>query len=204
MSAASAAPSYDAEAALLVVDVQNDFAAPWGSLYVDGGEEVVPVINREIARALEAGATVLYTQDWHPASTPHFEKDGGIWPVHCVAETEGAALHPELRVAGDVVRKGTGGEDGYSGFTVRDPRTGEETPTRLADLLREHGIRRLVVAGIATDYCVKETVLDAARLGFDVSVLGEGIRAVNREPGDADRAVAHMRAAGATVVGSGR
>ncbi|MGH2656095.1 MAG: isochorismatase family protein [Actinomycetota bacterium] len=195
--------TYDSETALLVVDVQNDFADPGGSLYVQGGEEVVPVINREIEGALEAEAKVFYTQDWHPESTPHFEKDGGIWPVHCVAQTEGAALHPELQVAGEIVRKGTGGEDGYSGFTVRDPETAEESPTRLADLLRTHGIRRLIVAGIATDYCVKETVLDARRLGYDVSVLTEGIRAVNLEPGDADRALAQMRSAGASLLGSG-
>jgi nicotinamidase/pyrazinamidase len=194
--------TYDTETALLVVDVQNDFADPGGSLYVRDGEEVVPVINREIERALEAGAKVFYTEDWHPESTPHFEKDGGIWPVHCVAETEGAALHPDLRIAGEIVRKGTGGEDGYSGFTVRDPQTSEETPTRLGDLLREYGIQRLVVAGIATDYCVKETVLDARRLGYDVSVLTVGIRAVNLEAGDGDRALGEMRSAGASLLGA--
>ena len=192
--------SYGSDTALVVVDVQNDFAAPGGSLYVEGGQEVVPVINREIDRALEADSPVFYTQDWHPETTPHFEKDGGIWPVHCVAGTDGAGLHPDLRVAGEVVRKGTGGEDGYSGFTVRDPESGEERPTSLEALLREAGIRRLVVAGIATDYCVKETVLDGARLGFEVSVLGEGIRAVNLEPGDGDRAVEEMRRAGAALV----
>lgn len=92
------------------------------------------------ARALAAGAKVFYTQDWHPESTPHFEKNGGIWPAHCVADTEGAALHPELRIAGEIVRKGTDGEDGYSGFTVRDPETGEERPTPLKDLLWSGGI----------------------------------------------------------------
>lgn len=138
---------YDRETAMVVVDVQNDFADPQGSLYVQGGEQVVEVINREVGRALEAGATMLYTQDWHPESTPHFKKDGGIWPVHCVAESPGAAFHPDLKVAGEVVRKGTGGEDGYSGFTVRDPETGEQSPTRLEALLRDRGITRLVVAG---------------------------------------------------------
>jgi nicotinamidase/pyrazinamidase len=191
--------AYDSQTALLVTDVQHDFADPSGSLYVQGGEEVVPVANREIERALEAGAKVFYTQDWHPASTPHFEKDGGIWPVHCVGGTEGAALHPDLRVEGQVVRKGTGGEDGYSGFTMRDPETGEKDPTGLEELLRENGIRRLVVLGIATDYCVKETVLDAARKGFDVAVVTEVVRAVNRQPGDGDRALEEMRSAGAKL-----
>jgi nicotinamidase/pyrazinamidase len=191
---------YDPETALIVVDVQNDFAHPEGSLYVKGGEEVVPVVNREVERALEGGALVVYTQDWHPGSTPHFQKDGGIWPVHCVQDTWGAAFHPDLEVKGEVIRKGTGGEDGYSGFTVRDPRTGEESPTGLADLLRGRGITKVVVVGIATDYCVKETAIDAARLGFATQVLTEGIRAVDLQPGDGERALAAMREAGAEIV----
>src|SRR6266536_6172386 len=105
---------YDAVTALLVVDVQNDFADPNGALHVSGGEDVVGVVNREIARAVSAGALVAYTQDWHPPSTPHFAKDGGIWPVHCVADTWGADFHPELMTIdeGELVQKGTGGEDG--------------------------------------------------------------------------------------------
>lgn len=190
---------YDPTTALVVVDVQHDFANSGGSLYVTGGEGVVPVINQEVDQALARGATVVYTQDWHPASTPHFQKDGGIWPVHCVAYTPGAALHPGLKVEGEVVRKGSGGEDGYSGFTVRDPTSGQETPTRLGDLLRERGVARVVVAGLATDYCVKETVLDAVRLGLDTTVLTRGIRAVNLQPGDGDRAVEQMRGAGAKL-----
>src|SRR6266511_4309210 len=103
---------YDPQTALIVVDIQNDFADPGGSLYVRGGEEVVPVVNREIELAAAAGATVVYTQDWHPESTPHFAKDGGIWPVHCVQGTWGAEFHPELHVEGEVGRKGSGGEEG--------------------------------------------------------------------------------------------
>ncbi|HXF36818.1 MAG TPA: isochorismatase family protein [Actinomycetota bacterium] len=195
-----AGPVYDPETALVVVDVQNDFADPRGSLSVPGGQEVVPVANREIERALEAGALVVYTQDWHPETTPHFQKDGGIWPVHCVRDSWGAALHPDLEVKGEVIRKGTGGEDGYSGFTVRDPRTGEESPTGLADLLRGRGIAKVVVLGLATDYCVKETAIDAARLGFATQVLAEGIRAVDLQPGDGERAIEAMREAGAEIL----
>jgi nicotinamidase/pyrazinamidase len=192
--------AYDDRTALVVVDVQNDFADPGGSLYVRGGEEVIEVINAEIARARQAGALVVYTQDWHPPSTPHFAKDGGVWPVHCVMDTWGAELHPALEVDGPIVRKGSHGEDGYSGFTMRDPVSGEETDTELGGLLTERGIHRVVVVGLATDYCVKETAIDAARRGFDTVVLSAGIRAVELEPGDAERAVEAMRHAGAKVL----
>ena len=191
---------YDPETALIVVDMQNDFADPKGSLYVRGGEEVVPLVNREIQLARGAGATVVYTQDWHPEHTPHFARDGGIWPVHCVQGTWGAEFHPQLEVEGEVVRKGAGGEDGYSGFSTRHPESGEERPTELEDLLRRHEIRKVVVAGLATDYCVKETVIDAAERGFEVALLSEAVRAVELEPGDAQRAMDDIGAAGATVV----
>jgi nicotinamidase/pyrazinamidase len=191
---------YDSETALIVVDMQNDFADPGGSLYVRGGEEVVPLVNREIELAAAAGATVVYTQDWHPEHTPHFVADGGIWPVHCVQGTWGAEFHPQLDIEGEVVRKGTGGEDGYSGFAIRDPESGEEQPTELEELLRRRQIRRVVIAGLATDYCVKETVIDAAELGFEVALLSEAVRAVELEPGDAQRAMEDIGASGATVV----
>lgn len=191
---------YDASTALVVVDVQNDFADPGGSLSVREGAAVVPVINAEVARARRAGARVAYTQDWHPESTPHFAKDGGIWPVHCVAGTWGAEFHPGLEVAGPVVRKGSNGEDGYSGFTMLDPATGETIPTELAGLLREWGVTRLVVAGLATDYCVKATALDGLAQGFVVEVLLEGVRAVDLAEGDGNRALAEIAAAGGVLV----
>src|SRR5690606_17878333 len=131
---------YDERTALIVVDVQNDFADPAGGLYVRGGETIIERINSEIAAAQDAGAFVIYTQDWHPERTPHFQKEGGVWPVHSVKDTWGAELHPRLRVEGEVLRKGTGGEDGYSGFTVRDPETGAEAPTALERMLRERDI----------------------------------------------------------------
>jgi nicotinamidase/pyrazinamidase len=191
---------YDAKTALVVVDVQNDFADPKGSLYVKGGEEVVPAVNAEVERALSAGALVVYTQDWHPESTPHFRKDGGIWPVHCVRGTWGAAFHPNLRVAGDTIRKGADGADGYSGFSVRDPRSGDVSATRLESMLRAAGIERVVVCGLATDYCVAETALDARRLGFPTQVLSEAICAVDLQPADGERAILRMREAGAEVM----
>lgn len=190
---------YDGKTALVVVDVQNDFADPKGSLYVREGEVVVGVINGEIERAQRAGAIVAYTQDWHPKQTPHFETGGGIWPVHCVQGTWGAELHPELDVVGEIVRKGSGGEDGYSGFAVRDPETGERSETTLDDLLRGHGVERVVVTGLATDYCVKETALDGVRKGFETIVLLPAVRAVNLEPGDGDRALEAIQEAGGRI-----
>jgi len=195
---ASAATAYDERTALVVVDVQNDFADPSGSLYVTEGELVVPVANREVGAASSAGSYVVYSQDWHPPSTPHFEKDGGIWPVHCVAESWGAELHPHLLVHGPVVRKGTSGEDGYSGFSVRDPVSGAAAPTQLQSLL-DPSIRRLVVVGLAADYCVKETALDGIRLGYAVEVPLAMTRFVELVEGDTDRAVEEMRDAGVDV-----
>ena len=191
---------YDLRTALVVVDVQNDFADPNGSLYVREGETVVPVANAQIAEAEEAGALVIYTQDWHPESTPHFEKDGGLWPVHCVHDTWGAMFHPGLLVVGDVVRKGTGGEDGYSAFSVRDPLSGDTAPTILPGLLAERDIERIVICGLATDFCVVESVTDARDLGYPVTVIRDGVRAVDRKAGSGNRAVEMMLHAGAELV----
>ena len=192
---------YDLRTALIVVDVQNDFADPRGSLYVRRGEEVVPFLNREIEGAFDGGASVVYTQDWHPPVTPHFRKDGGIWPVHCVRDTWGAQFHPGLRVAesATIVRKGEDGGDGYSGFSVRDPQSGDVTATRLESILRARNADTLVIAGLATDYCVADTTLDAIRLGHTATVLLQGIRAVDLQLGDGDRAIERMREAGAVL-----
>ncbi|CAN5826576.1 bifunctional nicotinamidase/pyrazinamidase [soil metagenome] len=192
-------PLYDAQTALIVVDVQNDFADPQGSLYVKSGEEIVPLVNAEIAQAQAADARVFYTQDWHPSSTPHFQKDGGIWPAHCVMGTWGAKFHPDLIVDGPIVRKGSNGEDGYSGFMMRDPQTGETTPTELAGLLAQAAVTRLVVVGLATDYCVRATVLDAREHGYPATVIENAVRAVNLESRDGEKAVEEMLAAGALL-----
>jgi nicotinamidase/pyrazinamidase len=190
---------YDETTALLVVDVQNDFADPAGTLYVRGGEDSVPVANEEIDAALAAGAYVFYTQDWHPETTPHFAKDGGVWPVHCLRDTWGAEFHPALRIEGPVVRKGSNGEDGYSGFTMRDPQTQKTRPTELGALLREARVGRVVIVGLATDYCVRSTALDAMAYGYPTRVVVRGVRAVDLRPGDGDRALDELRSAGAIV-----
>jgi nicotinamidase/pyrazinamidase len=189
---------YDDRTALVVVDVQNDFADPAGSLAVAGAAGIVPRINEAVRDARRAGATVVYTQDWHPEVTPHFAKDGGIWPVHCVADTWGAELHPSLDVAVDAprIRKGTNGEDGYSGFTMRDPISGATQRTELDGLLRDRGISRIVVCGLATDYCVNATALDAIALGYEAYFLDDAVAAVDLKPGDGERATEAMIDAG--------
>jgi nicotinamidase/pyrazinamidase len=177
--------------ALIVVDVQNDFC-PGGSLAVERGDEVVAPLNRLITEFLERGDAVLKSRDWHPARTKHFADYGGTWPVHCVQHTRGAEFHPDLlddpRI--NVVSKGLGDEDSYSAFDG----------TTLAEDLRRQGIREVWVGGLATDYCVKNTVLDALRNGFHVKAVSDAMRAVNLQPGDDARAVAEMREAGAEIV----
>lgn len=187
--------------ALVVVDVQNDFADPNGSLYVPGAGAVVEAVNRLVESAVARGRPVFYTRDWHPETTPHFAKDGGIWPVHCVAGSTGAAFHPDLVLEGVSVKKGGAGEDGYSGFTMRDLVEGCDRPTELDSLLRQDEITRVVVVGLALDYCVKDTALDAVRLGYEVEVPLRATAAVNLSPDDGETAVAALRAAGVSVTG---
>ncbi len=191
---------YDQRTALVVVDVQNDFADPGGALFVRGAGAVVEAVNAEAQAARRAGALVVYTQDWHPADTPHFAKDGGVWPVHCVAGTWGAAFHPGLVVDGPVVHKGTGGEDGYSAFTMRDPVSGEARSTGMGELLAAHGVERVVVVGLATDYCVVASAHDARAAGFATTVVRAAVAAVDLAAGDGDRALAELAAVGVSLV----
>jgi len=180
--------------ALVVVDVQNDFC-PGGALAVPEGDRVVPVLNRYAERFAARGAPVFASRDWHPARTTHFAEYGGAWPPHCVQETPGAALHAALRLpaGAEVVSKGTGAEeDAYSCFQAR-----AADGTDFSALLARRGIRRLFVGGLATDYCVKATALDARRAGLEVVVLEDAVRAVDVAPGDGERALAEMTAAGA-------
>ena len=191
----------DSKRALIVVDVQNDFVDPAGNLHVQDAPSVVPYINAMIAEARTEGRLIVYTQDWHPEVTPHFAKDGGIWPVHCVAETWGSQFYRELDVADapQIVKKGTGGEDGYSGFSMRDPESGRESDTTMEALLRCHCIDEVDVVGIATDYCVKETALDARRRGFATAVYRNCMKGVDLQSGDSEAAINSMIAAGVTV-----
>jgi nicotinamidase/pyrazinamidase len=179
-----------ADAALILVDVQNDFC-PGGSLAVPEGDKVIAPLNREAERFGKAGRPVIASRDWHPPETTHFQ----TWPPHCVQDQAGALFHPQLRLPGGtiVVSKGMGAtEDAYSAFQARDA---EGRP--LADILRQRGVRRLVVGGLATDYCVRATVLDGIRQGFEVTVVENGVRGVDLQPGDSARAIADMREAGA-------
>ena len=182
--------------AFVIVDVQNDFC-PGGALAVPHGDEVVPVLNRCIQAFSAVSAPIVATRDWHPPVTRHFKAHGGIWPPHCVRGTRGAEFHPRLALPPEatVVSKGVDpDEDAYSGFQALTP---EGTP--LSAWLRERGVRRLFVGGLATDYCVKATVLDAIKEGFAVVILEDAIRAVDLAPGDGARALDAMKAAGTTV-----
>jgi nicotinamidase/pyrazinamidase len=184
----------DQKKALIVVDVQNDFC-PGGSLAVANGDDVVTPLNQLIEEFLNRGEPVFETRDWHPANAKHFIPFGGVWPIHCVQQTRGAEFHPDLsrdpRIT--VISKGIDeSADGYSGFDG----------TNLAQLLREEGVEEVWVGGLATDYCVKHTVLDALREGFKVKALADAMRSVNVNPQDGARAIEEMRSAGAEMVGS--
>ena len=177
--------------ALIVVDVQRDFC-PGGALAVPRGDEVVPVINRLLV--LTDWLTVA-TRDWHPADHCSFRAQGGIWPPHCVAGTDGAAFHPALdraRIHHVVSKAVTRDSEAYSGFQGTD----------LAALLARRGIRRAFVCGLATDYCVKATALDARRAGLDVVVFEDAIRGVEVKPGDCVKAIDEMRASAIVLVPS--
>lgn len=187
--------------ALIVVDVQNDFC-PGGALGVPEGHQVVPVLNRWIRRFKEAGLPVVYTQDWHPPDHISFAERGGPWPPHCVQNTPGAEFHPDLVVEGVVFQKGFDSDkEAYSGFAghLQDEKAAAAAPG-LAAWLKEQGVRRVFVGGLATDYCVRATTLDALAEGLAAVVIAEGSRAVDVEPGDGDRALAEMEAAGAEIL----
>jgi nicotinamidase/pyrazinamidase len=186
------------DAALVLVDVQKDFC-PGGALAVPEGDRVIPALNLAIARFEAERQPIYATRDWHPQDTSHFQAYGGPWPRHCVAGTAGADLHPDLRVPQDtiVISKGQTRDDaGYSAFEGTTPDGGG-----LQADLRARGISRLYVGGLATDYCVRATVLDARRAGFDVTVLSDGVAGIGAE--DTRRALDEMREAGAAVAPSG-
>ena len=184
----------DKNAALLIIDVQNDFC-PNGNLAVPEGNRVIPVLNRYIALFREKGLPIFASRDWHPEKTSHFKSFGGIWPVHCVQGSDGAKFHSDLQLPPDVVILSKGVDpqrDDYSAFQgVTD------SGARFLDILRERRISKLYVGGLATDYCVKESVLEGLRHGLAVTLLEDASRGVDLETGDSEKAVATMRAAGA-------
>lgn len=183
-------------AALLIVDVQLDFC-PGGALPVADGDAVVPVLNRYISLFWKRGSTIFASRDWHPAQSVHFKENGGSWPVHCLHDSPGAQFHPKLLLPQGtiVISKGlTRWDEGYSALEGVT-----ENGTPLPMLLRHMGMDRLYVGGLATDYCVKESVLEGLREGFAVTLLADAVRAVDLKPGDGERAVRLMREAGATM-----
>jgi nicotinamidase/pyrazinamidase len=185
--------------ALIVVDVQNDFC-PGGALGVHNGDEIIPVLNRYIEKFRAAELPVIVTRDWHPEKTTHFKAYGGVWPVHCVQQSRGAAFHPDLKLPPEsiLVSKGMAAdEDSYSAFHAKT-----DAGVALAELLRQLGVTRLFVGGLATDYCVKFTALDGVKQGFTVVVLGDAVRGVNLQPGDSEKALAAVHNAGAVTLGS--
>ena len=177
--------------ALIVVDVQNDFC-PGGTLAVPEGDQVIPPLNKLIDEFLERGDPVYKSRDWHPRITRHFAAYGGTWPVHCVQDSKGAQFHPALRDDPriEVISKGLGDTDCYSAFDETD----------LAKQLHKQGVEEIIIGGLATDYCVKNTVLDAIKNGFKVKAVEEAMRPVELQPGDGERAIEEMRAAGAEII----
>ncbi len=179
--------------ALIVVDMQRDFM-PGGALPVPEGDKIVPRLNQYIRLFFERGLPVFFTRDWHPPDHISFKDQGGVWPPHCVQDTEGAKFHPDLYIPPDnrfIISKGTSRDfDAYSGFQG----------TMLDQLLKERGIKRVFVGGVATDYCVKNTVLGAINLGYEAFLLLDGIKGVDVKQGDSERAIEDMLGAGAVGV----
>ena len=182
--------------ALIVVDMQNDFM-PGGALPVPDGDKIIPVLNQYIQLFADRGNPVYFTRDWHPADHISFKGHGGIWPPHCVQDTEGAKFHPDLKIPLDnkfIISKGTSRDfDAYSGFQG----------TILDQLLKERGIKRLFVCGVATDYCVKNTVLGGLNLGYQVFVLEDAIKGVEVNKGDIEKAINQMLEKGAVFINYG-
>ncbi len=179
--------------ALVIVDVQNDFC-PGGALAVNDGDRVVPVLNDYARKVRRAGGDVFASRDWHPTDTMHFQAQGGPWPPHCVQNTHGAEFHPDLDLPADtvIITKGDDRRDhGYSAFdgTAPDGR-------RLAAALEADDVGRVLIGGLATDYCVLNTALDARRHGFDTVLLLDAIAGIDVEAGDVARAVDRMMRVG--------
>jgi nicotinamidase/pyrazinamidase len=184
-------------AALLVVDIQKDFCAG-GALAAPGGVEIIPAVNRHVATAITRGMPVYATRDWHPVRTTHFKDYGGNWPPHCVQGTAGAQFHPALKLPPEAIIVNKGDDPERHGYSAFEGHTSEGKT--LLDDLRDRHITRVYVAGIATDYCVRQSALDALRAGLEVRVLPDAIAGIDVRPGDAQRALDEISAAGAELV----
>ena len=186
----------DRRSALLIVDVQNDFC-PGGALPVPHGDHVVPVLNRYVGDAVEHGMPVYASRDWHPAVTRHFKEYGGEWPPHCVQNTEGGRFHADLELPDSAIVVSKGQDPDKPGYSALEGYT--DDGKTLLDDLRARQVDHLSVGGLATDYCVKQSVLDALAAGLKVTVLRDAIAGIDAQPGDADRAIAEMHEAGAEI-----
>lgn len=178
--------------ALLVVDTQNDFM-PGGALGVDGGDEIVPLVNRLVRQFHDAGLPIVFSRDWHPEAHCSFEEQGGPWPPHCVQGSIGAEFFPAIHIPEDAIivsKASRAEEEAYSAFQGTD----------LAELLNRKGVSRLLIVGLATDYCVLASARDALKKGFEIIVLEEGVRAVNVRPDDGRRALQELRKSGAEIL----
>jgi nicotinamidase/pyrazinamidase len=183
--------------ALLIVDVQNDFC-PGGALAVPEGDKIIPILNKYIETFLKNKLPIFASRDWHPRQTKHFKQFGGLWPEHCVQNTRGAEFHPKLKLTKEAIILSKGmdpREDSYSAFQAAD-----NNGTDFLNLLRSSGIKELFVGGLATDYCVKWTVLDALKSGLEVKLLTDVIRGVNLKPKDSEEAIAEMVSQGARKI----
>jgi nicotinamidase/pyrazinamidase len=183
--------------ALLVVDIQNDFC-PSGALGISGGDKIIPVVNKYIKIFSKSKLPIFFSRDWHLIKTIHFKKFGGLWPVHCVQNTKGAAFHPELKIpkGAIIISKGMNPqEDSYSAFQAQDA-CGQS----LGNLLKIFGAEEIYIAGLATDYCVKYSAIDALKSGFKVKILKDAIQGVNIKPTDSKEALAQITAMGAKEI----
>jgi nicotinamidase/pyrazinamidase len=187
----------DQTAALLVVDMQKDFC-PGGALAVPGADRIVPSLNRYLADARARDMPVYASRDWHPPVTSHFKEFGGEWPPHCVQGSEGARFHADLRLPSDAIVIAKGDDPSAAGYSAFEGHTADGA-TLLSDLQHRH-VTRLYVSGVATDYCVRATALDALRNGFDVRILSDAIAGIDLDPGDVDRALGELTQAGARMV----
>jgi nicotinamidase/pyrazinamidase len=183
--------------ALLVVDVQRDFC-PGGALGAEGGARIIPAINRLVSDADRAGIPVYATRDWHPPVTTHFKAYGGVWPPHCVQGTPGAEFHPDLALPPDAIVINKGDDPTRHGYSAFEGHTAQGTS--LLDDLRDRGVNHIYLAGIATDYCVRQSVHDARHAGLDATVLLDAVAGIDAHPGDVDRALAEMADEGAELV----